>query len=441
MMNVFSPMQGMNAFAQGADIGGNIRQQETQSKLAPLVANGQYQQAAQVAGERGDLGSAELYRTQYEDQLSQMGEQEKIAAAKRAEDLGRVAVGLKGVPYEQRQAMLQQQLPMLQAMGMDPQQIQGFDPNDQNLDAVLAQVTPLQDLLKGPEYFAPVETDSGFAQFSKDGSDPRQFEGIAPAQEAVDQWVDVPAPAGQQGYFQKNERTGAVKRVATPPSGGITIGSDGSVQIGGPARDLGYGSAPKGKEAAIVQGQDGQPLTSPGPQQKVYNQSVQQLADYEAGTDIVTEDINRAIEQAGTWTTGFLGAKLKGVEGTPAHNLQQTLQSIKANVGFDKLQNMRDNSPTGGALGQVTELELGLLQSVWGALEQSQTQEQFVYNLERLGQIKKEFRERKRQALQIDYPELSQTMDFRQQTNEQIQGWSDADEQRLRELEALAGGQ
>jgi len=185
MMNVFSPMQGMNAFAQGANIGGNIRQQETQSKLAPLVANGQYQQAAQVAGERGDLGSAELYRTQYQDQLSQMGEQEKVAAAKRAEDLGRVAVGLKGVPYEQRQAMLQQQLPMLQAMGMDPQQIQGFDPNDQNLDAVLAQVTPLQDLLKGPEYFAPVETQNGFTQFSKDGSDPRQFEGIAPAQEAT----------------------------------------------------------------------------------------------------------------------------------------------------------------------------------------------------------------------------------------------------------------
>lgn len=152
-MNVFSPMQGMNAFAQGANIGGNIRQQETQSKLAPLVANGQYQQAAQVAGERGDLGGAEMYRAQYQGQLAQMGEQEKVAAAKRAEDLGRVAVGLKGVPYEQRQAMLQQQLPMLQAMGMDPQQIQGFDPNDQNLDAVLAQVTPLQDLLKGPEQY------------------------------------------------------------------------------------------------------------------------------------------------------------------------------------------------------------------------------------------------------------------------------------------------
>ena len=428
-MNVFSPANSMNAFSMGANIGGNIRRQETQSKLAPLVANGQSQQAAQVAGERGDLGSAELYRTQYQDQLSQMGEQEKIAAAKRAEDLGRVAYSLKSEPdVTKRRAMLQQQLPVLQAMGMDPQQIQGFDPNDQNLDAVLAQVTPLQDLLKGPEYFAPVETQNGFVQFSKDGSDPRQFEGIAPAPETM-------TPYQQEQLGLQRERLDWQK--TKPPSNGVTIRPDGTVQVGGPAGDLDYGTAPKGKETAIVQGQGGQPLTSPGPQQKVYNQSVQQLADYEAGTDIVTEDINRAIDQAGTWTTGFLGAKLKGVEGTPAHNLQQTLQSIKANVGFDKLQNMRDNSPTGGALGQVTELELGLLQSVWGALEQSQTKEQFVYNLERLGQIKQEFRERKRQALQIDYPELSQTVQFRGETNQQLGELNDLYEHMTPEERAL----
>ena len=34
---------------------------------------------------------------------------------------------------------------------------------------------------------------------------------------------------------------------------------------------------------------------------------------------------------------------------------------------------MRDASPTGGALGQVSERELGYLQSVLGSLEQSQT--------------------------------------------------------------------
>ena len=83
-MNVFSPAKSMNVFAKGAEIGAGLRQAKTDSLIAPKIAAGDYQGAAQVAGERGDLGSAELYRTQYEDQLAQMGEQEKIAAAQRA---------------------------------------------------------------------------------------------------------------------------------------------------------------------------------------------------------------------------------------------------------------------------------------------------------------------------------------------------------------------
>ena len=42
---------------------------------------------------------------------------------------------------------------------------------------------------------------------------------------------------------------------------------------------------------------------------------------------------------------------------------------------------MRDASPTGGALGQVSERELALLQNSVAALEQSQSKEQFVRNL------------------------------------------------------------
>ena len=45
---------------------------------------------------------------------------------------------------------------------------------------------------------------------------------------------------------------------------------------------------------------------------------------------------------------------------------------------------MRDASPTGGALGQVSERELGFLQSVFGSLDQSQTAEELQYNLELL---------------------------------------------------------
>lgn len=146
-MNVFSPMQGMNAFAQGANIGGNIRQQETQSKLAPLVANGQYQQAAQVAGERGDLGGAQMYQAQYQDQLAQMSAEEKAAAAERAQQLGKLAFSVRNSPYEQRQAAISNALPLLQGMGIDPQSIQGFDPTDQSLDAIISQARDMEALV------------------------------------------------------------------------------------------------------------------------------------------------------------------------------------------------------------------------------------------------------------------------------------------------------
>lgn len=48
---------------------------------------------------------------------------------------------------------------------------------------------------------------------------------------------------------------------------------------------------------------------------------------------------------------------------------------------------MRDSSPTGGALGNVTEKELALLQAVRGSLKQAQTPEQILYNLMRLNNV------------------------------------------------------
>lgn len=100
---------------------------------------------------------------------------------------------------------------------------------------------------------------------------------------------------------------------------------------------------------------------------------------------IVLQDIDRALDMSGEMgTTGFLGALAQDLPGTSAHDLNNILGSIRANVGFDKLQQMRANSPTGGALGQVSENENRLLQSVLGSLEQSQSREQFQYNLKRL---------------------------------------------------------
>ena len=62
----------------------------------------------------------------------------------------------------------------------------------------------------------------------------------------------------------------------------------------------------------------------------------------------------------------FLGALTAG---SPTEILDGYLTVIKSNIGFDKLQRMRDESPTGGALGQVAILELIALQNSIAPLE------------------------------------------------------------------------
>jgi len=102
--------------------------------------------------------------------------------------------------------------------------------------------------------------------------------------------------------------------------------------------------------------------------------------------DIVTQDIDRVLKTMETGIlpdTGF-GAMLSNVPGTDARAIAALLDTVKANIGFQELNKMRQQSPTGGALGNVTERELAFLQSVAGSLDQSQDAGQLRDNLNRL---------------------------------------------------------
>lgn len=126
------------------------------------------------------------------------------------------------------------------------------------------------------------------------------------------------------------------------------------------------------------------------------------LKQHEEQDKVVTDSIDKALTQASGWTTGFVGDWSKGIAGTPSHDLKNTLDAVRANLGFDKLQDMRNNSPTGGALGQVSEQENLLLQSVWGSIQQSQKKEQLVDNLNKIKGIREQYRTLKRQAYEAD---------------------------------------
>lgn len=86
----------------------------------------------------------------------------------------------------------------------------------------------------------------------------------------------------------------------------------------------------------------------------------------------------------GWFATGFGSSTARDVGGTQAANVASLLNTIGANTAFDRLQQMRAQSPTGGALGAVSDTELQLLRDSTASLSQSQSDEQFRQNMDRV---------------------------------------------------------
>lgn len=98
----------------------------------------------------------------------------------------------------------------------------------------------------------------------------------------------------------------------------------------------------------------------------------------------VLGDVSAAATLVSGPTTGLVGKGASFIPGTDAYNLNQRLLTIKANLGFDRLQQMRDASPTGGALGQVAVQELQALQATIGSLELGQDKKELINNLNKI---------------------------------------------------------
>lgn len=102
-----------------------------------------------------------------------------------------------------------------------------------------------------------------------------------------------------------------------------------------------------------------------------------------AAADRVINEVQEAKKMVSGATAGA-GGLLAGIPMTPAKDLSAKLTTIKANLGFDRLQQMRDASPTGGALGQVAVQELVALQSTIASLDQMQSPSQLKSALDKI---------------------------------------------------------
>ncbi len=87
--------------------------------------------------------------------------------------------------------------------------------------------------------------------------------------------------------------------------------------------------------------------------------------------------IDSVLKQSNDWTTGFAGGIGKHVPGTPAYDLAANVSRLQARLGLDTLQELKTNSPTGSALGRVTNYEMGILVNAKANLDQAQSKSQF----------------------------------------------------------------
>lgn len=130
---------------------------------------------------------------------------------------------------------------------------------------------------------------------------------------------------------------------------------------------------------------DGQSLEPiPGGPEAGKSEKAKQARDRQAG--LVVQDLGRALNylQSSDMAAGELAGQTSFIPGTPAYNLDNLLESAKSNIGFDKLQAMREASPTGGALGNVSEKEIDLLQATAGKLDTAMPDEILEDNIKRL---------------------------------------------------------
>lgn len=111
----------------------------------------------------------------------------------------------------------------------------------------------------------------------------------------------------------------------------------------------------------------------------------------QAGQNIVLQDIDRIIDIARRGVVPDVGPMGEFVSKLPvqsdARAIRDLTAGIKSQISREALQQMRQASPTGGALGNVSDHDIGLLEDALGKLDPNSNKDVFIDNLNRVWNI------------------------------------------------------
>lgn len=350
-------MVGVPSFIEGQELS---RQRALSNEAADRAAAG-FEQEQETA----DLNQLKLAREE--------DEAERATAVQVAGSIAQaIRKGLEsGQSLDDIQAFVQQ--PAIAALGVTPDELGGFfdlvrqDPKNalDNLDQLLASAAENVPFKASGQPIS-VDRPDGTRSLVQFGEDGRRID------------TGLTASRIQQGDVRLEQRNVALSQnqpgfVGAVEEARVIGAGKGAVAVG----DLDRGE----RETEFAR--------------RAVDESFQKAKE-------VDDKILQAISQVSSLSAGF--ASLTAIiPGTPAADLQSTINSIVANLGFDELKAMKAASPTGGALGQVTEREIAFLQSVREDLQIKQSPEQLKRFLIALRPKLAESQARVKQAFEEDF--------------------------------------
>ena len=279
-----------------------------------------------------------------------------------------------------RPTLEQQQLELqLKRWQMEQMQRQATMPQFKNLgwgayatvDPRTGQVTPhygpkqeainpeaaLMNLYMNPQ---TREQAKGFMQLKHPPPQPREPHYVTPTDRIVQKVAEsgeASLTPGEMAVWNIYQRSKDKTEARTPP---------------------GYRSTPVGDLEAIPGGPADLKL------QGTFNQDTSALnASQDALRRLKTEAHSLRVHPGLEGITGMRGA-FPNIPGGQAADAQAKLQTLKSQIAFGVLQDMRANSKTGGALGNVSDAEGKRLESNLAALDQAQSIEQFDASLQQI---------------------------------------------------------
>jgi hypothetical protein len=283
-----------------------------------------------------------------------------------------------------------------------------------------------RDPMQGPRLL--MQEAQGFR-----GPDEEAKLGLTRAQTTLAQAQAEKARREASGSLQEYGKAGSVFQGQDGKFYTIQFGSRGErkilpVEVGGQALSPSRGVMQIGDELADKS--TGATVRNVGPQiageagQKVVGRETAELqftqpkarAALEAANakvSVVLDKIKQIKPLVSNWSVGP-GSYLAALPATQARDLAALKTTIEANLGFDELQEMRANSPTGGALGAIAVQELQMLVAAKANLDQAQTVDQFNTALGQLEQVYAGAVARRQKAFEETYAPLQGRREPRQ---------------------------